>query len=283
MKPKLSIQIVTPAIASKWLEKNTRNRPIDKNRVRKYVADMLRDAWTMSTDAIGFCDDGTLINGQHRLSAVCVSGCSVPMLIMIGLARETQATMDIGQPRKVDQQLALLRDIKNARKVTSVTRALVEWDYSRWAVQDYSHSQTLLYEQVAQMDAIIQPRIHDWLNKAQTAQMHSPATLTAWGIIVAHKEPEMAEDFMRGVVVGAAPGDARTVLRERLIGIRGQGRDLTLQCRHLTIHAWNAWVRKQARVSLKTVSGCGPRALLVHDVHFDLTARRAETPDGGAR
>jgi hypothetical protein len=277
MKVKQSIQMVTPAMANKWLEKNTRNRPIDKARVRNYVADMLRGAWTMSTDAIGFCEDGVLINGQHRLSAVCISGCAVPMLVVTGLDRGSQATMDIGQPRKVDQQIKLLFDIKNSRVAASVTRALVEWDFSRWALTIYRHSQTILGEQAVKMDAVIQPRIHDWHFKALSAQIHSPSTLTAWGIITDHGEPERAAEFMRGVVEGAGPGDARTVLRERLIGVRGQGRDLTLQCRHLIIHAWNAWVRGQKRVTLKTVSGYTPKALLVDDVHFGLVPRRSES------
>jgi hypothetical protein len=277
MKTKIGIQTVTPAMASKWLEKNTHNRNMDKARVKNYAADMTRGAWTVGTDAIGICDDGTLLNGQHRLSAVVMSGCSVPMLVMSGLARETQTAMDIGQPRRIEAVLGLFTDIKNITKVASVVRALYEWDYTRWSISKYAYSQTQLFEAVQRLDSTVQPHINAWLYKAYGAGIHSPVTLTAWSVIAARGEPDKASEFMHGVVHGAGPGDARTVLRERLIGIRGEGRSLTTQCRHLTIHAWNAWVRGQVRVSLKTISGSTPKALLLDDVHFGLVPRRSES------
>lgn len=95
--PRVELVNVTPSMAEEFLKKNTGNRTIRESRVRTYTELMRRGEWTFSNDGIGFFDDGTLANGQHRLLAIIRSGETVPMTIFYGLPKTPY--MDTGLAR----------------------------------------------------------------------------------------------------------------------------------------------------------------------------------------
>lgn len=91
--------IVTPALAEHWLKSNTRNRKCRKSRVRAYARDMSAGRWLFSTQGITFGSDGSLIDGQHRLSAVIDAGVSVTMIVWFNVPPTARSVIDIGAPR----------------------------------------------------------------------------------------------------------------------------------------------------------------------------------------
>lgn len=97
---------VTPALAAEWLERNVDNRKISAQVVTHYANAMRRGEWNVGTDGIGFDQNGDLIQGQHRLNSVILSGVTVTMLVVRGLPRSSQDTMDSGRRRTLQQQLA---------------------------------------------------------------------------------------------------------------------------------------------------------------------------------
>lgn len=101
---------VTPAIARRWLDSNTNNRKRSDHQVTRYAADMMADDWVFTGDPIRFHGSGTLIDGQHRLSAIASiddDGFSVPLLVIEGLGDDAQYAMDQGKKRTTGDQLAL--------------------------------------------------------------------------------------------------------------------------------------------------------------------------------
>ena len=67
---------VTPHLASKWLQKNSCNRPLSQNTVYRYADAILSGEWKLNGDTIRFDSNGTLIDGQHRLHACVKAGKS---------------------------------------------------------------------------------------------------------------------------------------------------------------------------------------------------------------
>lgn len=96
---KTEIMDITPAMAMRILEKNTRNRRKSANAVKRYAELMKKGKWQLNGDAIRIADDGTLLDGQHRLQAVLETGLTVPMMIVTGLPFETFTTIDVGRKR----------------------------------------------------------------------------------------------------------------------------------------------------------------------------------------
>lgn len=97
------IILVTPEIAAHWLASNTSNRPLRKSLVRDYAAQMKGGEWLVTHQQIAFTGNltspGRLIDGQHRLSAVILSGASVRMAVAFGVDEKTFMVTDRGATR----------------------------------------------------------------------------------------------------------------------------------------------------------------------------------------
>ncbi len=100
--------LVTPEIASEWLEKNTRNRNLNNKSVDALAKLMVDGKWLLTHQGIAFSPDGVLLDGQHRLAAICKSGISQTMQVTFGLKEETRMVIDsLLQPRKDWQTIGM--------------------------------------------------------------------------------------------------------------------------------------------------------------------------------
>ncbi|QLY33957.1 hypothetical protein H0264_18530 [Nocardia huaxiensis] len=120
---------VDSALARRWLERNPHNRPIRQARVQQYYEDMISGRWRLNGEAIKFGPDGELLDGQHRLQAVArTTGMRFPMLIVRGLAPDTQVTMDQGARRTPGDQLTLTGIAShNMTMVAAALRVYMVW------------------------------------------------------------------------------------------------------------------------------------------------------------
>lgn len=98
-EPTYELVDITPEIAATWLKSNTHNRNFRPAVAASYAADMTAGAWLENGQSIRFATDGTLLDGQHRLTAIRDSGVTIRMLVVRGLPNETQMTMDTGAKR----------------------------------------------------------------------------------------------------------------------------------------------------------------------------------------
>lgn len=73
---------ITPQMAERILSTNYTNRPIKRELVEKYKKAMLAGKWKVHKPGIELTYDGKLINGQHRLTAIIESDCSVEMWLV---------------------------------------------------------------------------------------------------------------------------------------------------------------------------------------------------------
>lgn len=90
---------VTPALAAQYLEANTDNRNIRAQHLARLVTDMVEDRYVITHQGIAFDDQGNLIDGQHRLSAIVKSNRAQTMLVTRGLPHSAQVALD-GQAKR---------------------------------------------------------------------------------------------------------------------------------------------------------------------------------------
>jgi len=95
---------ITPSYAHKLLTKNKENRRINKTRVKQYATSMARGEWVDNGQTIVISDNGLLIDGQHRLSAVVESGQTIKSILVTlegtGL-NPIGIPIDLGQSRNI--------------------------------------------------------------------------------------------------------------------------------------------------------------------------------------
>jgi hypothetical protein len=116
---------VTPALATKWLERNTRNRDLRQDVVMRYANDMKAGRWMVTGDAIAFDKNGAIVNGQHRLWAVFEAGITVPMFVTFNLEPEVVRVLDDHLKRKLTDIIKIDHPgININNRMTSASRAM---------------------------------------------------------------------------------------------------------------------------------------------------------------
>lgn len=103
---RVSIEEITPKMAESWLSTaNTKNRRLRERLVMRYATDMVNGDWVLSHQGIAFDTDLALIDGQHRLSAIALSGETVRMLVFRGMTARSRMAVDAGMKRMTHDQL----------------------------------------------------------------------------------------------------------------------------------------------------------------------------------
>ena len=121
---RMSIERITPILASRMLESNIGNR----NPKREPIVDAIGNGeWILNGATIVFDASGNLIDGQNRLIACVKSGEPIDTIVVRGIERAAQITMDSGVKRKLEDYLKL-EGYKNCSKVGSIGTALLRAD-----------------------------------------------------------------------------------------------------------------------------------------------------------
>lgn len=125
-------ETITPETATKYLEKNTRNRPLIQPTVDRYASMMAQGHWLLTHQGVAFSESGALLDGQHRLSAIVK--CGQPVTIMVsrglpdgqqnGINIDTMDVIDCGKTRTVGHQLGLSHGVKNANLTAAACRCI---------------------------------------------------------------------------------------------------------------------------------------------------------------
>jgi hypothetical protein len=123
---------VTPELAKRWLNNNFRNRSVREDVARAYARDMVNGRWVYTHQGIAFNDRDELIDGQHRLHAVILSGLeSVRMMVTFGLPSKidghemtTMDAVDRGACRSVADQLKIQHGLKNGSVIAMICNSI---------------------------------------------------------------------------------------------------------------------------------------------------------------
>ncbi len=118
--------LVDGDMAAEWLKRNTHNRPIRKQYVRELKRDLDEGRWDDRThQGIAFAPDGTLLDGQHRLTAIAESTHSVWMWVSYDVPPETFKVIDQHLRRTGGQILAMSGVTKDAPRLVAMARAIL--------------------------------------------------------------------------------------------------------------------------------------------------------------
>lgn len=120
---------VTPDLAAEILEKNTMNRNISQIMVKRYAMAMQSGEWEQNGQTITIAEDGTVLDGQHRLWAVIEAGMTITFLIVYNVRKEAIATIDSGVTRTFRHVLQI-KGSKHASTASSLVK--LAWIYDNF-------------------------------------------------------------------------------------------------------------------------------------------------------
>jgi hypothetical protein len=250
--PTTAVVNVTPAQAAEWLaDVNTHNRNIREGKVASYARDMASGAWKFNGDPIRFAVDGTLLDGQHRLSAIIRADVTLPNLVVWGLEPEAQNTMDIGATRLLRDQLTLAGEA-NSSELAAISRRILMIE--RGTSSHGGTVQPTHAEMMAYIDA--NPSIRrsaEVANKARGKVQVAPSAIgTAYHMCSALSVSDADAFYITQVIecMGLYEGDPARALLVRIQNdatLSGRQMDVDNAIRYC-ISAWNHF-RKGAKVT----------------------------------
>jgi hypothetical protein len=245
---KITIETITPEVASRYLGTMVANRPLRQRSVERYAREMIARKWLVNGEAIKFDTDGRLVDGQHRMHAVITAGIPVQITVVRGVDRNAMPTLDTGIGRNIGDVLVLRGDAGeySAAHMAAVGAAARWWlRYDRGtptSTVPISHQELLgVIDAHASLHASV-----TFVHRLTTIRRNCVASVQAFVHAYASEtqDREMADAFMQDLNDGA--GLSKTspifVLRRRLVEDPTTGRIGSVHVLALTIKAWNYWV-----------------------------------------
>lgn len=124
---KTEVIMITPKIASSYLELNTNNRRLNESAVVGYSRAMKRGEWKPNGDTIRISESGILLDGQHRLAAIEHSGIPQEYIVVTGLPDSAFTTIDTGRNRTPAQMLDM-EGVLNSSTIASAARLVLTYE-----------------------------------------------------------------------------------------------------------------------------------------------------------
>lgn len=107
MSIKTSVRKITPAMAVKWLENTSFQRPVKQSHVDWLAQQMTEGAWRLNGESIVLTGDAVL-DGQHRLWACIEANLPFDSLVVEGVESDAFSTIDTGRVRNTSDITAIV-------------------------------------------------------------------------------------------------------------------------------------------------------------------------------
>ena len=123
---KVYVVHITPSLAEIYLQGNVKNRPLNKFHVDHMRQVLESGDMLMNGETIIIGVDGTLLNGQHRLTACVQSGIGFDAMVVDGIDLDAFRTLDGGRRRSTGDVLAIDGEAMS-NKLAAAIQALVSF------------------------------------------------------------------------------------------------------------------------------------------------------------
>jgi len=213
--------LMTPSRAASLLEKNLNNRRIKLALVAKLKNDILNDNWHLTHQPIAIDNNGNVIDGQHRLTAIAAAEKAVPVMLATNCNAESMIAVDTGLSRSAADVLTL-DGVKNAAMKAAIVRILLSYEQypnAWWAGKNVFSIQTIKLE-LANIDDFDE-HINFCRQCAKQFTLLTISSLTALKLLALDRQysPEKIDEFLLRLSDGVNqfPGDPIYAYRQYLV------------------------------------------------------------------
>lgn len=234
--------LVTPELAQLWLEHNTGNRNMRNAHVGKLARSMQLGEFEFVGDPIRIAESGRLLDGQHRLAAIVRSRTAQHMLVIKGLAEDTQQYMDIGKVRSPADAVRLeFPDAKYTDKWASIARLAIKWDAGDMPSDLLVPSSPELIAFIRDNLSPVERAVNAAVEVRRGLRTGSSAACGAAFYFAEQIDANLAHDFWRRLATGAGieTGEPVYTLRTALLHRRDSQRWTTVEELAAYVRCWN--------------------------------------------
>jgi hypothetical protein len=175
-EPYSLVMDVGPELAERWLSGNIHNRKLNNARVDRMVRDMKAGRWHLTHQGVAFDPGSVLIDGQHRLWAVVLSGLTVRMRVFFNEPAENLEYIDTGTPRSDADVLTLTGRVGTVDKGRLAALRTLVWGLKPCTRLTVSEEADLLARHRAALDFALE-------NLSPSSHVRGVATGTTRGVV----------------------------------------------------------------------------------------------------
>lgn len=256
------VEKITPDIAKEMLRTNTSNRPLSQSNINRIAAEMKAGNYMVNGETVKISKTGKLLDSQHRLHAVVLSGVTIETLVARGVEDEVFKTIDTGKSRTPADILGI-EGVKDPKQAAAVCKFVILFSNNMYSAaagagginggvsvnaRKYALlSNTIVSEFYKKNSKAIQESIpygYDSKNKLTT-----PSIISGTYFICRKRDIEAANDFFHRLTTGVdlKMDSPIFVLRNYLLTLSRQSgikRD-TITNIAMICKAWNQYRKKE--------------------------------------
>lgn len=235
------VETITPAKAKALLTRNPTNRRITEGTLADYTRDMRNGRWELNGETLKIAEDGTLIDGQHRLLACVAADLPFKTYIAYSVEKSTFDTIDIGRKRTNGDMLSM-DGVANATATAAAIRWVNAYKTNKGSPNNITLSSRDIREKYAE-----DPQAFDYATtrgRTAVSGLAPPAIGAAMFYLMGKKSISQTEHFFEALHTGAglSGGSPILALRNRLLNSKsGRARLLPLEVAIIMTRAWNAF------------------------------------------
>ena len=241
-----TVVTITPEMATAMLELNQGNRPVGVNRVKRHIDRLMNGTFILTHQGISFAQDGTLNDGQHRLTAIAECGVAAQMQVTFGAARAEFLVVDKGERRTAADDLSIMK-MSHGVVRASVAQRLYAIENSQTSTVD---SEII----TAYAQRIASPAMEQALVMGSRMKRVAQATAVSlahyWIATKTNKPKDRQDEFWRGLATGENISGVLLALRDwlRTDGPEQIGsRQRSVVIAAVIILGWNAYNQRKTK------------------------------------
>lgn len=215
MSMNITVETITPARAEELLKLNSRNRVMRNQQVEFHASNLRNKRWKLLHQGIAISSDNVLLDGQHRLQAIVVTGIAAEMVVATGVDPQSLNAIDTGA-RRNPGDVFHMQQIPNAPLAASTTRILRSYWLDSWGGEVVPHGELLdLYYECKGLEEAMKVARGQYKDVGMRLSCLAAAVyLTRHSAVASHTVNEWLEQFVDGV--GVKADSSAYVLRRQL-------------------------------------------------------------------
>lgn len=239
---------VTPELAQLILNNNEGNRDLRQSLVATIAADIEGGRWDLNGEAIIIAKDGTLNDGQHRLSAVLECGRPIRTFVVFGANRDSRFTVDSAAAvRTAGDFLAMDGGVTSAQVCATVAKNLniyrrgYKYFNGRSGNSSIQPTKTMIRAEYLDHAKDIDRAVAECKNGV--GRKFGVASMATAHVLIHRRNPVECNVFFMRLEsgVGLNAGDPILALRNSImVGTTSARQDASRKVEMVVRH-WNAW------------------------------------------
>lgn len=233
---------VTPELAKKWLATNEDNRKVSQEWVKKLARDMSNDDFPNVGETLKFDTNGHLIDGQHRLHAVALSGKTIEFFVVEGIERDNRYRMDKVRVRKVSDELTMRYRIPSSQMAAAMARIVLMWEIEVIKSETFKPTDSEIIDFIVTNAELVNPAVRYGMTlRTEIGALPSPTAALYY--LTYRIDAAEAMQFWESVKTGAGlhKGDPELTLRNSISRLQVKGGEKNAKTFMAMItKAWNA-------------------------------------------